>query len=167
MPTIFQKFPTIKNPLEKVLVYPVAVQFLALLTGAAFVFPKVREFAFTGNSGEIFVLDGVTMAANIDQLNFSQAIDPAYNNGFFSLDVVRAGNGTTVGLAPFRFSAFNQGAEFSVNWRPTATENNEEKFLFQLDGSLLQTPELITLGVTQVQISISANIYRIKTTMEG
>ena len=167
MSTLFQKFPQFKNPLQQVLVYPVAVQFKADLIGGRFDFKQVTQPAFTGNSGEIFVLDGVTMAASIDQLNFSQAIDIQYNNGFFSLDIIRGGNRTAVGLAPFRFSAFNQGSEFSANWRPSATENNEEKFIFQMDGALVQTPELIALGVSQIGISVSANIYRIKTTAAG
>lgn len=166
MSTLWQKFPNIKNPLEKVLVYPVAVQFLATLVSSYFLFNRVKIPAFKGNAGEVFVLDGVTLAANIDQLTFSNAIEPTYNDGFFSLDIVRGGNNTAVGLAPFRFSAFNQGTEFAANFRATGTEKNEENFFFQLDGSLKQTAGLLALGVTQVQISITANIYRIKSGME-
>ena len=163
MSTIWQKFPHLDNPLEQALVYPVAVSFTAALFGGKFLFPKILQSGFLGSSGEIFVMDGISLAANIDQLTFSAALDPNYNNGFFSLDIVRGGNKSAVGLAPFRFSAFGQGSEFAANWRATATENNQEKFFFQLDGGLIQTPELITLGVSQIQISVCANIYRIKT----
>lgn len=162
MGTLWQKFPQFKNPMDCIQVYPVAVTFTADLVAGKFTFPKVSKPAFTGNAGEIFVLDGVTMAANIDQLIFSNAIDVDYIGGFFELRMVRDGNKSPIGLAPFQFSAFNQGAEFSANWKPTATSNNEELFSFQLNGSLIQTPEIIALGKTEISLSITANIYRIK-----
>lgn len=163
MATLQQKFPQFSDALQSVLVYPVAVSFKAQLAGGIFSFPKLREFAFKGNSGEVLVMDGATIAANIDQLIFSQSLLTEYNKGFFSLDIIKAGNNSPVMLAPFQFSAFNQGGEFSANWRPSATKNNEEEFYFQLDGALLQTAQLVALGINFVTIQVTANIYRIKT----
>jgi hypothetical protein len=162
MSTLFQKFPGLQNVQQKVKVYPVAVKFTAPLLAGRFEWNKVLKFAFIGNSGERFILDGVNLSATIDQLNFSNAIDPAVNNGFMLLDIIRDGNNKTVTLAPFAFSAFNEGAEFSADFSPTATVNNQENFSFQLRGALIQTPGIIDLGVDEITILLTGNIYRIK-----
>jgi hypothetical protein len=162
MSTLFEKFPGVPDVWKKVLIYPVAVRFTALLAAGKFTFPKVTLDAFTGNAGEIFVLDGVTLAGDLDALTFSNAINPAFNAGFFSLQIIRAGNGHPVTLAPFRFSAYNQGETFAANFAPTATQDNKETFQFQLDGELLQTPEIVALGKTEISLTLVANIFRAK-----
>jgi len=162
MSTIFQAFPGLPNVETAAQVFPVAVRFTAPLVGGFFEFNQIENFAFQGQNGEKFALDGLTLAANIDTLTFSNAVDPAYNNGFFALDVLRAGNRHACTMAPFKFTAFNQGTEYNANWEPTATTNNGENFLFRLNGRLVQTPALIAAGLVSVSIIVTANIYRIK-----
>ena len=162
MPTLWEKFPGISRVNEKVSIYPISCRFSAPLAAGRFQFTKQKVFAFRGSAGEMFVLDGCTLASNIDQLTFNNSLDPAYNGGVFSLDIEQAGNQHTVTLAPFRFSAFNQGAEFSANWSPSATQNNQEDFNLILDGALIQTPAIIAAGLVSVDIVVTANIYRVK-----
>lgn len=163
MPTIYQALPGLDSIDTAAQVYPVAVRFPAPLIAGRFEWPALEIPAFTGQAGEKFVLSGLTLAANIDQLAFSNAIDPAFNNGFFSMDIMRAGNRHAATLAPFRFTAFNQGGEYNANWAPTATENNAENFNFRLTGALIQTPDLVALGLLEIDLVVTANIYRIKT----
>jgi hypothetical protein len=162
MATLWQLFPNLSKPLESVKVFPISCRWTAPLIAGGFEFPRLENFAITGNFGEQLVLDGATLAADIDQLTFSQAIDPAFNNGVFSVDLIAQGNRHPVSLAPLKFSAFNQGEQFSLNFAVTATENNEERFNGQLFGRLIQTPALIALGKTSVTITLVANVYRIK-----
>jgi hypothetical protein len=162
MPTLWEKFPGVSRITDKISIYPIACRFSAPLIAGRFEFSKVLSFAFVGSAGEAFVLDGCTLASNVDQLTFNNSLDPLYNNGVFSLDIKQDGNGHLVTLAPFRFSAFNQGGEFSANWSPTGTNNNQESFSLLLDGALIQTPAIIAAGLLSVDIVVTANIYRVK-----
>ena len=156
MSTLFEKFPTITKVIDKVKVYPVAVQFAPVLIAGVYVCNNISLPAFKGNSSEMFVLDGVYLSATggIDELTFSKAI-----KGFLSLDIIREGNGHPVTLAPFKFAAFSQAQQFSANFAATATENNEEQFNFVLNGELEQIPELVG---ADLRINLICNIYRIK-----
>ena len=146
MSTLWQKFPGVSDIEKKVVTYPVAARFTAPLVAGKFVYNRLTVPAFSASAGEMLVLDGVVLAGNIDQLIFANAIDPTSNDGFFSLDIVRRGNNHPVTLQPFKFGAFSQGGEFSVNWAPTATEKGTEQFDFVLSGGLIQTPEIVALG---------------------
>ena len=163
MGTLREKFPGVHNIETAVKVFPVAARFSAPLVAGAFVWPRVDVPTFNGNIGEKFEADGFTLAANIDALTFSRAIDPAYANGLFNLEIIRAGNRRPCTQAPFRFTAFNQGREFSANWEVTATDNQGvENFIFRLNGGLIQTPEIVALGLLQIDIIVTANVYRVK-----
>lgn len=145
-------------------VYPIAVKFSAALIAGRFEFAAVENFAFTGNSSETFILDGSTISANISNEIFNNALDPVFNNGFFSLDIMRDGNRHAVTLAPFKFSDYNQGENFAANFAPTGTnEINRENFNFKLTGALLQTPELIAIGLNSISLIVTTNLYRITT----
>lgn len=163
MGTIYQALPGLANIDNAAQVYPVAVKFQAPLIAGRFEWAALVAPAFIGQAGEKFALSGLTLAANIDQLIFSNAIDPAYNGGFFSMDIVREGNGHPATLAPFKFTAFNQGAEYNANWSPTATQNNGERFSLRMTGALIQTPEIVGTGLLAIDLIVTANIYRIKT----
>jgi hypothetical protein len=162
MPTLWEKFPGVARIDEKVNIFPICCRFSAPLFAGRFQFTKQPIFAFRGSAGEKFVLDGCTLASNVDQLTFNNSLDALYNQGAFSLDIQQAGNGHTVTLAPFRFSAFNQGSEFSANWGANATNNNQEEFNLILDGALIQSPAIIAAGLVTVDIIVTANIYRVK-----
>lgn len=160
MATLWQMFPGVSRPENKVQVFPAAVSISAALVGGKYDFSGKTVLGFKANSGDLCVIDGATMTANLAAAVFSSAIDSATDDGFFSLDIVRAGNGHSCTLAPFRFASFEQSLPFSATFEATATENNEEEFYFKLGGALLQTNELIS--VPSVEIKIIANIYRMK-----
>lgn len=155
MSTIFQRFPKIKDWRE-VAVFPVALKFTAVLMGGKFVFNE-RKTAFFANSQELVVLDGVSLSASsgIDELTFSKAL-----KDFFSLNIIREGNGHPVTLAPFKFAQFSQGGLFTANFHATATSNNEENFAFELKGELDQIPELA--GLAAIDVNVVTNIFRMK-----
>ena len=160
MATLWQLFPGVLKPENKVQIFPAAVSISADLTAGKYDFTGKTAFGFRANSGDVCVIDGVTMSANVPAAVFSSAIDPATNGGFFSLDIVRAGNGHSCTLAPFRFATFEQTLPFSATFEATATENNEEEFFFKVSGALLQTAELI--AVASIELKIIANVYRMK-----
>ena len=160
MATLWQLFPGILKPENKVQVFPAAVSISAALTAGKYDFSGKTALGFRANSGDICVIDGVTMSANVPASVFSSAIDPATDGGFISLDIVRAGNGHSPTLAPFRFATFEQSLPFSATFEATATENNEEEFFFKVGGALLQTVEL--MSVPAIEVKIIANIYRMK-----
>lgn len=155
MATIFQRFPQLKNWRE-VAVFPVSLKFTAPLIAGKFVFNE-QKTAFFSNSNELVVLDGVSLSASggIDELTFSKAL-----KDFFSLNIIREGNGHPVTLAPFKFAAFNQAALFTANFTATATNGNEENFSFELKGELEQIPELA--GLASIDVNIVTNIFRMK-----
>lgn len=156
MATIFQRFPNVKR-WQEISVFPVALKFTAVLAAGKFVFQE-QQTAFFANSQELVVLDGVAISASngIDELTFSKALQ----NGFFSLDIIREGNGHPVTLAPFKFAAFNQGSLFTANFIATATEDNKENFAFKIRGELDQIPELASIG--SIDVNIITNIFRLK-----
>jgi hypothetical protein len=158
MATIFQKFPNMAGKFDAISVYPVAIKFTANLVGGKFVFNE-KKVAFYGNSGETIVLDGIAISASngVDALTFSKALQ-----GFFTLNIIRQGNGHPVTLAPFKFAAFSQGDIFAANFAVTATKENKENFEFVVSGELDQIPELIGLG--SISVNFVLNIYRIKRT---
>jgi hypothetical protein len=159
MSTIWQKFPGIKNLRERVDTQPIKAKFEAALAGGKYLFNS-SVLALTLPHNRMGVLDGISFSSNIDQLTFSNAIDPAVNDGFFQLNLVRAGNGSRVNLAPFMFAAFSQGTEFIANFEPTGTKDGRENFNWNLTGSLLQTAALS--GVQKISIFAVANIFILK-----
>ena len=160
MSTLWQLFPGVLKPENKVQIFPAAVSISAALSAGKYDFTGKTAFGFRANSGDVCVIDGVTMSANVPAAVFSSAIDPATDGGFISLDIVRAGNGHSPTLAPFRFATFEQVLPFSATFGATATENNEEEFFFKVGGALLQTMELIAFPA--IELKIIANIYRMK-----
>jgi hypothetical protein len=156
MSTLFEKFPNVPEVINKVKVYPVGITFTPVLNAGVYEFNSTTIPAFEGNSGEMFILDGVYLSATggIDELTFSKAVQ-----GFLSLDIVRDGNKHPVTLAPFKFASFSQAQQFSANFAANATENNQELFNFVLNGKLDQIAELVG---SNLKVNLICNIYRVK-----
>lgn len=150
MATIYEKFPGMDQ--NKIRALPVSAQWTANLAAGKYTFVNSDQVIFDSSAGNIMVLDGLILAANIDQLEFNRAID-----SLFSIDVRRNGNRYSTMLQPFSFASFNQGANFSSRWNPTGTRNNQEQISFRLNGSLNQIPALA--GVPSVTIYANAMLY--------
>lgn len=160
MPTIQQLFPGI--PGSSFLPYPVGATFTAALAAGRFVFSKVRAPIHYLTQSEIGIVSDVIFTSNIDALTFSRAIDPAVNGGYFNLNIIEGGNGNPVNMAPFKFSSFAQASGFVAQFQPSAVVNGKQEYFLELDGALIQTPELIAAGIASVSLFGALNLFRTK-----
>lgn len=150
MATIYEKFP---GKYKSIRPYPIKAKWTANLNAGQFVFNNLDAKVYDSSSGDLIVMDGLILAANCDQLVFSQAI-----LDFFTINVILGGNKHPALLQPFPFAAFNQGENFSANWRPNATVNQgQEEIILRLNGSLQQTPDLAAFA--SVTIYATASVY--------
>lgn len=158
MPTLQEQFPGI--PSHKFSIYPVGTKFSTGLTAGKFVFENLIMPLQELPNSQGAILSNMSLTANINSLTFSNAIDPDVNNGFFLLNVIRAGNANPINLAPFRFSSFEDASNFISQFLPNATEKGSEQILLSISGTLIQTQELIDLGIEEISIMSRLNVYR-------
>ena len=161
MASIWQLFPNVPNVEKKVQVYPLKGSFVAPLIGGKFTFEEAVQRVdlkeiFQGRKG---MIAGVSFVSNIDQLIFSNAIDPSRNDGFFKMNVIASGNNHPVNLSPFYFASFAQADQFTSLFVPTATKKGSEMFVLSIDGALIQTPEIIALGKAEISLQAIINYY--------
>ena len=160
MPTIQQLFPGIEG--SSFLPYPVGATFTAPLSGGRFVFSKVRAPIHRLTASEIGIVSDVHFTSNVDELNFSRAIDPSVNGGYINMNIVAGGNGNPVNMAPFKFSSFAQASGFVAQFAASSTNNGQEDYFLEIDGALIQTNEIIALGMTSISLFASLNLFRTK-----
>lgn len=160
MPTIQQLFPGI--PGSSFMPYPCGATFSADLAAGRFVFDKVRAPIHYLTASEIGIVSDVVFTSNVDSLAFSRAIDPNVNGGYFNLNIIAAGNGNPVNLAPFKFANFAQASGFVSQFQPSATTNGKEEFFLEVSGALIQTAEIIAAGLTRVSLFAALNLFRTK-----
>ncbi len=152
MATIQEKFPGL--PSADIRAIPTAVTFVGDLVAGKFVFNSLLDFYET-SANDVLVLDGLELAADIDQLEFSRAIVAP-----FKVQLFRKQSHSPIIQQPFVFSAFNQGHNFSANWSPSMLgDNGHEMIQISLKGELTQTAPLV--GLAEVKIFASAMVYLI------
>ncbi len=150
MATIQEKFPGI--PTNHIRAIPTAVTFTGVLVAGKFVFNSLVDF-YKASANDVLVLDGLELAADIDQLDFSRAIVAP-----FKVQLFKKQNHSPILQQAFVFSAFNQGHNFSANWSPTNMgSNGSEMIQISLKGELNQTPNLV--GLSEIKIFASAMVY--------
>lgn len=168
MASLWQIFPGIPNVEKLVNVYPLKGTLRAVLAGG--------KFRFSGSTpieihkipqGKKGVIVGISFVSNIDQLTFSNAIDPAINEGFFKMNVIRGGNGHPINLAPFYFASFAQADNFTSIFEATAVTNGLEKILLSVDGGLIQTPEIAATGKNEITLQATINYYQLDNNIKG
>lgn len=150
MGTLYEKFPGV--PRKAIRIPPASVVFTGSLAGGYFNFDS-RVLFYSASVNDRIIIDGIELAANIDQLEFSRAIvEP------FKAQIWRGGNGTPILQQPFCFAAFNQGRNFAADFEPTNVDSNgvEEMYL-SLSGSLKQTAPLADMDT--VKIFGTASLY--------
>jgi len=162
MASLWQIFPGVPDIDKLVNVYPLKGTFRAPLAGGKFRFLgsapiEIHEIP----QGKKGIIVGISFVSNIDQLTFSNAIDPAINDGFFKMNVIRGGNNHPINLAPFYFASFAQADNFTSNFEPTAITKGVEKILLSVDGGLIQTAEIAALGNTEITLQASINYYQL------
>lgn len=156
--TVRALFPGV-NP-QAITVLPTKASFSASLVAGRFDFDQLVSIGRL-NDNTTAIIAGVEFAANIDQLTFSDAINPAVNGGFFRLDLIAGGNGHQVNLSPFLFSAFGQGSGFMTEYSSKAADDQQEEMFLRLRGSLLQTPGILIGGKSEINISVTLNQFNI------
>jgi len=156
--TVRALFPNV--PPQAVTVLPTKASFVANLAAARFDFDQTVSIGKL-NDNTTAIIAGVEFSANIDQLAFNDALNPAVNGGFFRLDLLGGGNGHQVNLQPFYFSAFGQGAGFMTEYAATAATEQQEEIFLRLRGSLVQTPAILAAGKTSIIIGVTLNQYNI------
>jgi len=156
MATIWEKIPWLKTPDSSgaVMPFPFCLTFeSSAVSGSIFTFQKVAQSALEMDAGDLVVLDGLRIAANVDQLAFSRALVSP-----FELNLFRGDGKEQVNLKPWKFASFDQGENFAAVWQPnTLGSNGKDQALFTLEGQLKQIAELI--NETTVKIFITGNIY--------
>lgn len=153
MGTLNEKFPGI--PREAIRILPASVVFTGALAGGYFVFDQKVDF-YDASVGDRMVLDGLELAADIDQLEFSRAIVAPFRS-----QIWKSGNNVPVLQQPFVFAAFNQGRNFAADWTPTSLNGSNELIKLSLNGSLKQTAALA--GLSEVKIFGTASLYIVNT----
>ena len=151
-------FPNV-NP-QAITVLPTKASFVGTLAAGRFDFDQVVSIGKL-NDNTSAIIAGVDFSANIDQLDFSDALNPAVNGGFFRLDLLAGGNGHQVNLQPFYFTAFGQGNGFMTEYAATAATDQQEEIFLRLRGSLIQTPRLLSSGKSSITIGVTLNQYNI------
>lgn len=166
--SLWERFPGVANVRERITVYPLKAKFTAALIGGRYVFSAATAKAdlFKISQGQMGIIDGISFVSNVDQLTFSNAIDPNVNDGFFKMNVNRKGNNHPINLAPFYFASFSQSSEFTSVFLPTAVNNGQEEIELVIDGALLQTPEIISLGKAVVTMQATINFFHCRDTLK-
>lgn len=159
MATIYEKFPHKNVDADLVRPYPIAATFTGVLVNGEYIFNESLEI-YESSSNDLIVMDGMDLSASIDQLDFNKGL----NNEVFEISIIRGGSLMPVTLSPFKFNSFNQGANFSTNWKPSATQNNLEKFFLKLKGSILQHPDIAS--EPEIKIHLVSMLYLCKSGFE-
>ena len=159
--SIYSLFPHLANKPQAVEPKPRRASFSATLWSGLFTFDVMSSIGKLNHDTKAIIC-GIDFAATIYQLEFSDALDPAFQDGFFRLDLVGGGNLHQINSAPFSFSAFGQGQNFIQEYTATGIEDLQEEFFLRLRGRLRQTLRLLETGKTSVTITAQLNQFEIK-----
>lgn len=138
------------------LIYPCSVEFDAPIVAGHYVFnetttPPVRFGKLLQN--QTGVIAGVMIGANCDPSAFAAAVVDTLN-----LQVYNGGNKTPVNLAPFKFTQFAHGDNYSLWFNITQAANYQDDFLLGVVGKVKQIP-----GMSEniLRLKIAFNFWRI------
>ena len=137
-------------------VYPCAVEFSAPIVGGFYVFDKVAtppKWFNKISQGQTGVIAGVMIGGNCTPADFAQNVQ-----GHLQLQVYNGGSLTPVNLAPFMFSQFAHGDNYSLFWNITQAVNYEDDFLLGIEGKVKQ---IANMTENELKIKIAFNLWRI------
>ena len=160
--TLQSLFPLTSNKGEDFTVFPCYTEFSAPVVGGKYIFndnttPAV-EFGklLQGQTG---VIAGVMITANCTDGQFTSALEPGKP---LKLQVLHGSNNTPINMAPFPFTAFAHGDNFSAQWRIVgASVKQEEAFKLAITGEVNQ---LTGMTSNELLIRVSFNFYRVGST---
>lgn len=137
-------------------VYPCAVEFSAPIQAGFYVFDKTTtppaRFSYL-NQGQTGVIAGVMIGGNCTPGDFAQAVQEP-----LKLQVYNGGNRTPVNLAPFPFSQFAHGDNYSLWWNITQAANYKDDFYLGIEGKVKQ---IANMTDNELKIKIAFNFWRI------
>ena len=127
------------------------------------------SFAHDAWKGHYYYIDSYSVVANIDQLEFSNALNTTFQDGFFNFSVFKFFENRPANPSLIKFASFRQDSPLALSYGtqklwPTPTNptvGTPEQIYFRVSGQLLQTPQLTTDGITSITIYINAAIYEI------
>ena len=159
--SFYSLFPHLANRPQAVEARPRCASFVAPLVDGFFSFDVLSSIGMLNHDTKAIIC-GIDFAANIDQLIFSDALDPTFQGGFFRVDLIGGGNNHQVNSSPFSFSSFGQGQNFIQEYTATGIEDLQEEFFLRVRGRLIQTIPLLQSGKTTITITAQLNQFEIK-----
>ena len=161
--TIQNLFPLTNNRGEDFTVFPCHTEFAAPVSvGGVYVFNEQTTPAVEFGKllqGQTGIIAGVMITANCTDDQFTAALEPGKP---LKLQVLHGSNNTPINMAPFPFTAFAHGDNFSAQWRIVgASVKQEENFKLAITG---EVDQLTGMTSNELLIRVSFNFYRVGST---
>ena len=139
-------------------VYPVSLTFAAPIIAGEYVFDETttpRQRIQTLSQNQTGIIAGVMIGANCLPEDFAANVVDVLN-----LQVINGGNDTPVNLAPFPFSQFSHGDNYSLWWNITGTSEKpyEDEFYLSVSGKVKQSANM---SENELKLKISFNYWRV------
>ena len=154
--TLQSLFPFSTVSPESTKVYPQFVEFSAPIQAGNYVFSKdttpPHPFGVL-EQGKMGVIAGVMIGANCSPEDFALSVKEP-----LQLQVLNGTNRTPVSLAPFMFSQFSHGDNYSAWWKITGSSSTRyaDKFLLSVEGKVKQIPSVTD---NELKLKISFNLW--------
>lgn len=160
--TLQNLFPFSTISPARALVYPCAVEFSAPITAGHYVFKDDTRVSFGTKllEKQTGVIAGVMISGNCSADDFAAAVDEP-----LKIQIYQGGNNTPVNLAPFPFSQFSHGDNYSLWFNITQAANYENEFFVGMSGKVRQIANMTS---NELKIKLAFNFWRIdKAMLEG
>lgn len=155
--TLHSLFPYSRNRWNDFTVFPCYTEFSAPVVLGKYIFSEQTTPAVEFGKllqGQTGIIAGVMISANCSDADFSAAVDKP-----LKLQILHGGNNTPINMAPFPFTEFSQGDNFTQSWEITgASMKQEESFKLDITGELDQ---LQNMTLNELVLKISFNFIRI------
>lgn len=155
--TIHSLFPYSRNRWNDFTVFPCYTEFSAPVVLGKYIFSEQTTPAVEFGKllqGQTGIIAGVMISANCSDADFSAAVDKP-----LKLQILHGGNNTPINMAPFPFTEFSQGDNFTQSWEITgASTKQEENFKLAIDGELDQ---LQNMTLNELVLKVSFNFIRV------
>lgn len=157
--TLQNLFPLSSVCPARALVYPCAVEFSAPITAGHYVFNDDTRKSFGSKllEKQTGVIAGVMISGNCSAEDFSAAVDEP-----LKIQIYQGGNDTPVNLAPFPFSQFAHGDNYSLWFNITQAANYQNEFFVGLSGKVRQIANMTS---NELKIKLAFNFWRIDEAM--
>lgn len=155
--TLHSLFPYSRNRWNDFTVFPCYTEFSAPVVLGKYIFSEQTTPAVEFGKllqGQTGIIAGVMISANCSDADFSEAVDKP-----LKLQILHGGNNTPINMAPFPFTEFSQGDNFTQSWEITgASTKQEENFKLAISGELDQ---LQNMSLNELVLKVSFNFIRV------